>query len=246
MEGKVIEVNQVSKIFNTNKNSLKNFLGFGDSPNSTIRALENVSFTAEKGEVIGIIGLNGSGKSTLLRIISGIYNPTSGSVRVNGIMAPLLQLGIGFHKELVASENIVMYGMLLGMNKDEIIDKIPQIIKFAELEKFSKLKLKHYSSGMQTRLAFSIALQIDPDILIIDEILAVGDIKFKEKSFEAFRSFKEKGKTILYATHNLRSLPDLCDRVLLMHKGKVLDFDNPNEAIKKYQQISKEKQKNNL
>jgi len=241
MEMNAITVKNLTKIFDVRNKSLGSVFGFKSYNQGKINAIKNISFHISKGEIVGIIGLNGSGKTTLLRIISGIYHPTSGNVQVNGIMAPLLQLGTGFHKELVASENIVMYGMLLGINKFEIEKKIPQILEFAGLKKFSNLKFKNYSSGMQTRLAFSIALQINPDILVVDEILSVGDINFREKSFNAFRSFKEKGKTVLYATHNLKTLPELCDRVLLMHEGELVIDGHPDEVIKKYHHIRKSK-----
>lgn len=200
-------------------------------------ALQNISFSVKKGEMVGIIGLNGSGKTTLLRTIAGIYTPDKGKITTHGILAPLLQIGTGFHEELTARDNIIMYGMLLGFSKKAIIIKIEKIIQFAELEEFANMKLKQYSTGMKARLAFSTALQIDPDILLVDEILAVGDIAFKQKSFEEFLSFKKKKKTILYSSHSIGMMPELCDRILLMDHAKMIMLDEPNAVLEKYKEI---------
>jgi len=208
----------------------------------TIHSLDGVSFTVKKGEMLGIIGLNGSGKTTLLRIISGVYKPDSGSVEVSGKMAPLLQIGTGFHPELNAEENIIMYGLLLGLGKDEIKAKVSSIIEFAELQNFTEMKLKNYSTGMKARLGFSTALQVDPDILLVDEVLAVGDAAFKEKSAKAFLSFKDAGKTVLYTTHNISNVSKLSDRVLLIDKGKLVMIGDPEKVVEKYREIVKNKQ----
>lgn len=196
--------------------------------------LDNVSFDVLPGEILGIIGLNGSGKTTLLRTISGIYQPDSGRVLLNGRLAPLLHIGTGFHGELTSSENILLSGLLYGLSKEEIEEKTDSIIEFAELEEFVNMKLKQYSSGMRARLAFSLAMQIDPDIVLVDEILSVGDIAFREKSYKAFLSFKEKKKTIIYATHILATLPELCTNVLVLDHGKIMFLGDPKEAIKIY------------
>ena len=199
--------------------------------NGRLVALDDISFSVSRGEMFGIIGTNGSGKTTLLRIISGIYHPDKGNVKVNGRLAPLLQIGTGFHNELIASENIILSGMLSGMSKDDIKGKIDDVIEFAELQEFANMKLKYYSSGMRARLAFATALQINPEILLVDEILSVGDMAFREKSYKAFLSFKESGKTILYSTHNLNILPKLCDRVLLIHNGKMIMIGKSEQVI---------------
>ena len=203
-----------------------------------LTALNNVSFFAEKGEIIGIIGMNGSGKTTLLRIISGVYEPTLGIVSVNGRFAPLLQIGTGFHNELIAHENIMMYGMLLGLPKNQIKNKIDSIIEFAELQNFTNLKLKYYSAGMRARLGFSIALQVDPDILLVDEVLSVGDIAFRKKSLGHFISFKKRGKTIIYSSHNLDMITNFSDKVIVLHQGRVHFIGEPSEAVKKYRELS--------
>ena len=239
MSENAIEVKNISKIFQINKkhNFFKKFNKINSKNPQTITALKDISFTATKGEVLGIMGLNGSGKSTLLQIIAGLYRPNSGSVKVNGTLAPILQLGTGFQPELGPRDNIMNYGMLMGLTKNEIKNRIDKIIEFAELEKFSKMKLKNFSTGMRARLAFSTILQINPDILLIDEVLAVGDIKFKEKSYAAFSSFKEKGKTILITSHNTFTLNNICDRILLINKGKMISIGKPKEVIEKYREI---------
>ena len=237
----ILEVKNVTKIFPYNRekgifNRIKNTRALYEQKN--LIALDNVSFTAKKGEVLGIIGLNGSGKTTLLQVIAGIYQPDSGTVQVNGTLAPILHIGTGFNEELFPSENIVMYGMLLGFKKKEIEKKVDSILKFAEVEQFSAMRLKHFSSGMRARLAFSTMLQLNPDILLIDEILSVGDINFREKSSKALFSFKDKGKTILITTHQLGVLNKLADRVVLLHHGKILMTGEASEVIKKYTEIT--------
>lgn len=241
MSENIIEVNNVTKKFNFNKGksifeSIKN--KSPNSRNSKLVALENISFEVKKGEVLGIIGYNGSGKTTLLQVIAGVYQPDSGNIVIRGTMAPILHIGTGFHKELYPEENIILYGMLLGFSKNEIKEKINDILEFAELKHFSTMKLKHFSSGMRARLGFSTILQLNPDILLIDEVLSVGDIKFKKKSLEAFSSFKDKGKSILLATHSIGTVVDFCDRVLLLHKGKIMNIGEPKEIINEYKKMS--------
>ena len=239
MDQIAVQVENISKTFTIQKPRGISGLLMKSNPNKyrTFLALDGVSFTVKKGEVLGIIGLNGSGKSTLLRIIAGVYKPTMGQVQVNGRLSPLLQLATGFEKELSAKENIIMNGLLLGVSKSFIQSKIEEIIQYAELEKFSEMKLKHYSSGMRARLGFSIAMHVNPEILLVDEIMSVGDKDFRKKSFETFLSLKKENKTILHATHNIEVLRDFTDKVLLLHKGKMIMLDEPNEVIKKYNSI---------
>jgi len=194
MDNYSIKLNNVSKSF-----KLDTKMGFSKllkratnlKQQKSILAIDEVSFTVPKGEVLSIIGFNGSGKSTLLRIIAGVYKPTSGYVNVNGSLSPLMQLGAGFQLDLDAGENIIMNGMLLGISKPIIEGKVENIIEYAELEKFSNMKLKYYSSGMRSRLAFATAIQINPDILLVDEILAVGDKDFQKKSYESLPSYMQ-------------------------------------------------------
>jgi len=208
---------------------------------SDLLALDNVSFDVYPGETISLIRLNGSGKTTLLRIISGIYKPDTGTVEVKGKMAPLLQIGAGFKDELNAEENIIMYGILLGFSKKEIQEKVDNTIQFAELERFRKEKLKNFSSGMKSRLGFSTALQINPDILLVDEILAVGDAAFRKKSYKAFLEFKKLHKTIIFTGHNITTIKEISDRVVLLHNGKILKIGKPNEVAEFYEEIIKTK-----
>lgn len=241
MSENIIEVKNVTKIFPYNKQKgifdrIKNIRHAAKQKNLT--ALDNVSFTAKKGELLGIIGLNGSGKTTLLQVIAGIYQPDYGTVQVNGTLAPILQIGTGFHQELIPRENIVMYGMLLGFAKNEIEKKVNSILQFAELEQFSTMRLKHFSSGMRARLSFATMIQLNPDILLIDEIMSVGDINFRQKSSKAFFSFKDKGKTILLTSHQFEVLNELADRVILLHHGKILNIGEPNEVIQKYKELT--------
>lgn len=239
MKDIVISVNKVSKIFKLDKPLIVSKIvnQSSNNQNKILEALNEITFTVPKGEVLGIIGLNGSGKTTLLRVIAGVYKPTSGYVEVNGRLSPLLQLGTGFQGDLDARDNIIMNGMLLGISKSDITKKVENIIQYAELEKFVNMKLKHYSTGMKARLAFATAMQIDPDILLVDEVLAVGDKDFQKKSYETFLSFRKNKKTILHATHNLDKLSEFSDRVLLLDKGKIVIIGNPNEVIRKYHDV---------
>jgi len=230
-----IKVTDISKSFRWDSNKISNI--FSKKKRKKIAAVKNVSFDVKQGEILGIVGANGSGKTTLLRIISGIYQPDSGKVEINGKLAPILQLGTGFNSELNAIDNITISAMLMGFSKKEIKNKTRKILDFADLNEFTDLKLIHYSSGMRARLAFSIAMQVDPDILLLDEILSVGDIVFKKKSFESFLSFKEKGKTIVFTSHNLQTHLNISSRVLVMDKGKLVMIGEPKEAIDEYKKI---------
>src|SRR6202047_5269930 len=194
-------------------------------------AVKHVSFRISKGEVVGLIGRNGSGKSTILKIIAGVYTPTSGSVRVHGTIAPLIELGAGFHHELTGRENILLNGLLLGLTKRGVGEREAQIIAFAELGDFIDSPIKQYSSGMYMRLAFSVAIEVDPDILIIDEILGVGDAGFQQKGFERIEDFRRRGKTILLVSHSMDNVRKLCDRGMLVHGGQVLEDGPADRAM---------------
>jgi len=236
MENNSIKVQELTKIFGfKNKKGITKIMD--NKPLNKIVALDNVSFEVEKGEMIGIIGLNGSGKTTLLRTMAGIYQPNSGYVHAEGRIAPILQIGAGFREELDATENIILFGMLMGFSKKEILEKVDSILEFAELKDFANMKLRHFSAGMRARLGFSTALQVNPDILLVDEVLAVGDMAFREKSFNAFLDFKNEGKTIVYATHNMSMISKLSDRVLLLDHGKNIMIGKPDEVIEKYKEI---------
>jgi len=237
-----IKLQNVFKSFNVPSPGILNKFSLRRS-SQKINALDNISFEVKKGEILGITGLNGSGKTTLLRIIAEVYQPDSGLVKIQGKLAPLLHIGSGFQGELAAKDNVMMSGRLLGLTKSEINEKIVDILEYAELTKFSNLKLKHYSSGMKMRLAFSTILQIDPDIILLDEAMAVGDRVFKEKSFESFKSYKKRGKTIVFTTHNLGQVLDFCDRAMLVHQGKIASIGNPTDVVKKYRELTNRKKK---
>ena len=198
-------------------------------------ALKHISFRVSKGEMIGIIGRNGSGKSTILKIVAGVYTPTSGHVEVRGSIAPLIELGAGFHHELTGRENILLNGLLLGLTKRQVQERERGIIEFAELGDFIDSPVKQYSSGMYMRLAFSIATAVDPDILIIDEILGVGDGGFRQKCFDRIQQFRAAGKTILFVSHDLSSVRALCDRVLLIHNGELIEEGAPQIVVSRYE-----------
>jgi lipopolysaccharide transport system ATP-binding protein len=197
-------------------------------------AVKNVSFEVPKGQMLGLIGRNGSGKSTLLKIIAGVYRPTAGRVTVKGSLAPLIELGAGFHHELTGRENILLNGLLMGYSKREMQEREQRIIDFAEIGDFIDSPVKQYSSGMYTRLAFSVATEIDPEILLIDEILAVGDAPFQEKCFERLRNFRKAGKTILFVSHSMAQVAEQCDRALLIDHGSIMADGDPNEVIEVY------------
>jgi len=197
-------------------------------------AVKNVSFEVLRGEMVGILGHNGSGKSTLLKIISGVYKPTVGEVEVNGTIAPLLELGAGFHPELTGRENITLNGLLLGYSKREIRSREEKIIEFADIGDFIDAPVKQYSSGMYTRLAFAVATEVNPDILVIDEILAVGDVQFQQKCFDRLQRFRETGKTILLVTHSPGQVMDFCDRCLVMNRGQLVFDGNPRGGVECY------------
>jgi len=203
-----------------------------------LSVLKNVSFSINKGEMFGIVGKNGTGKTTLLRIISGIYKPDEGSVTVNGSLIPLLALGAGFQVDLTAKTNVIQYGILLGFKRKEIEARVDEIMAFAELEKFADTKLKNFSSGMYARLAFSTAIQIDPEILIIDEVLQVGDLAFQQKSYEAILSFKKRGKTVILVTHNIVSIQDHCDRAIFLNQGTIASIGDPAKVVEDYRKSS--------
>jgi ABC-2 type transport system ATP-binding protein len=199
-------------------------------------ALQDVTFSVEAGEFFGIFGPNGSGKSTLLRILAGIYVPDAGIVRVNGLLSPFIELGIGFNLELNARDNIRINSTLAGLTKRQLDEKFDRILAFAELERFVDQKLKNYSSGMLMRLAYSIAIQIPFDVLLLDEVLAVGDESFQEKCFATFESFKEEGKTVVLVTHALDLLTRFCDRVLLLEHGIVRAIGSPEDVVDAYRE----------
>jgi ABC-type polysaccharide/polyol phosphate transport system ATPase subunit len=234
-----IEVTNVSKTFalpHEERNTLKSHFLHPLKRTTYERqhALKPLSFTVDQGEFFGIIGPNGSGKSTLLKIMAGIYRQDSGTVRVRGQMSPFIELGVGFNPELNARDNVLVNATLLGLTTKELDAKFESIIEFAELERFVDQKLKNYSSGMQLRLAFSIAIQVPFEILLLDEVLAVGDASFQQKCFATFDGIRAAGKTIVFVSHDLVTMQRYCDRVLLLRNGVVEASGPPDEVIEQY------------
>jgi len=200
-------------------------------------AVNDLSLEVPPGQVLGLIGRNGSGKSTLLKIIAGVYKPTSGSVHVAGKLAPLIELGAGFHHELTGRENILLNGLLMGYSRQEMQERTQRIIEFADIGEFIDAPIKQYSSGMHTRLAFAVATEVDPDILIIDEILSVGDIAFQQKCFDRIETFRRAGKTILFVSHAMRQIVEHCDRVVMLEKGSIVVDGDPQEVTEVYSNL---------
>lgn len=224
----VLSVENVSKDFHLpheRNDSLKTKIVQAFKPKDkdidTQHALRDISFDIKKGEFFGILGRNGSGKSTLLKILAEIYQPTSGKVSHKGKLVPFIELGVGFNPELTGRENVYLNGALLGFSRKEIEEKYDEIVAFAELEEFMDQKLKNYSSGMQVRLAFSVATRADADILLVDEVLAVGDADFQRKCYDFFKSLKKSGKTVIFVTHDMGAVREYCDRVVLIKDGLV-------------------------
>ena len=204
-------------------------------------ALKGVDLTVASGEFFSIIGHNGSGKSTLLKILAGIYRPTSGRVAVQGRLSPFIELGVGFNPELSARDNVYLNGIILGLDRGEITAQFDEIIGFAELEPFVDLKLKNFSSGMLVRLAFSVAIRAHAEILLIDEVLAVGDASFQQKCYDVFRRLKAEGRTIVFVSHDLGSVKEFSDRVMVLDHGRVVGIHHPMAAIGHYMRLNEER-----
>ncbi len=241
----VIKIQNVTKyfrIYHEKKTTLVDYLISIFSPNKkmrdyeTICVLKNINLSVKKGECIGIIGRNGSGKTTLLRIIASIIIPSSGRVDVNGRILPFIELGVGFNPELTGKENIFMYGSILGLSREQIRNKFESVIEFSGLRNFIDTKLKNYSSGMQARLAFSTALMNDPDIVLIDEVLAVGDNSFQKRCLNKMREFKKEKKTIVFVSHNLEQVKSICDKTILLDYGEIIMSGNTDDVISFYKE----------
>ncbi len=197
-------------------------------------ALKDIDFRINKGDVVGIIGANGAGKSTLLKVVSGVYKPTTGTVEVNGKISPMIELGAGFDGELTARENIYLNGAILGYSKEFLEQKFDEIVEFSELKDFLDVPVKNFSSGMVAKLAFSISTIVDPEVLIVDEILSVGDIKFQEKSKNKMMSMIEGGTTVLYVSHSIDSIKELCSKVIWLDHGKIVKIGDTKEICDEY------------
>lgn len=243
MSKTAIEVDNVSMKFNLSRekvDSLKDYIF------KTIKreiqynefwALKNVSFSVEKGDRVGILGLNGAGKSTLLKVISGVFKPTEGHVDKHGKMVPLLELGAGFDPQYTGKENIYLYGAMLGYTKKFIDSKYDEIVEFSELQKFMDVPVKNYSSGMKSRLGFSIATVVEPKILILDEVLSVGDAKFRKKSEKKIMSMFDLGVTVLFVSHSLEQVQRLCNKAMILEKGKLIAYGDIDPISEQYSKM---------
>ncbi|MDX2359890.1 MAG: ABC transporter ATP-binding protein [Crocinitomicaceae bacterium] len=214
--------------------TLTNLFKSSSSKKDKFHALKDVSFDISKGEVLGIVGKNGAGKSTLLKILSQITRPSKGSVELNGRIASLLEVGTGFHPELTGRENIFLNGTILGMTRKEVKNKFDEIVEFSGVQKFIDTPVKHYSSGMYVRLAFSVAAHLEPEILIIDEVLAVGDAEFQRKCLGKMKDVSQKGRTVIFVSHNMEAIKSLCTRAILITEGQIADDGDPEIITKKY------------
>lgn len=239
----MIELNNVSMKFNLGieknfsiKQAFVNFFSFKRKKKEKefFTALDNISFKVNKGEVVGLIGSNGAGKSTLLKVVSGVMKPTKGKVIVHGAISPMIELGAGFDMELTARENIYLNGSILGYSKKFIDEKFDEIVDFSELRDFLNVPIKNFSSGMTAKLAFSIATIVNPEILIVDEILSVGDIKFQEKSKNKMLEMIKGGTTVLYVSHSLESIKELCDKVVWIEHGKMIKMGEASKICEEY------------
>jgi len=245
MSKPAVKVENVSVMFNLNKEKVDNVKEyFIKLITRKLRftefwALQDVSFTIEKGERLGVLGFNGAGKSTLLKTVAGVLKPTKGSVEVEGVIAPLLELGAGFDSNYTGKENIFLYGATMGYSRKYIEERYDEIVEFSELGDFINVPIKNYSSGMRARLGFSIATAVEPEVLILDEVLSVGDAKFKAKSEKKVKSMFAKGVTVLFVSHNTPQVRRLCDKAIILDHGKVIASGEVNEVCDKYDELVK-------
>ena len=234
----VDNVQKIYKLYDKPSDRLKEAFGFGKKTKHKLHyALKGVSMKIYQGETVGIIGTNGSGKSTILKIITGVLNPTSGRVLVNGRISALLELGAGFNMEYNGIENVYLNGTMMGFSEKEIEAKLPEILSFADIGDYVYQPVKTYSSGMFVRLAFAVAINIEPEILIVDEALSVGDVFFQAKCYHKFEEFKKMGKTIVFVSHDLSSISKYCDRVYLLNQGNILGEGSPKAMIDTYKRV---------
>lgn len=248
----VIDVSHVDMEFILNKQKVDNLKEFvirkikGNIEVAKFKALDDITFQVRKGERLAIMGLNGAGKSTLLKAIVGVYKPTAGKVTKVGVMAPLIELGAGFDPEYTGKENIYLYGAILGYSREFLDTKIQDIIDFSELGDFINVPLKNYSSGMKSRLGFSIATAVEPDILILDEVLSVGDARFRRKSLAKVQSMFDNGVTVLFVSHSIDQVLAICDRAILLQKGKIIAEGTAEEVAVVYEEKTGRGPKNKI
>ncbi|MBR3833095.1 MAG: ABC transporter ATP-binding protein [Lachnospiraceae bacterium] len=241
----VIKLDTVTMEFNLHKEKLDSMKEYfiklikKDVDKKHFKALDNISFTVNRGDRVGVLGLNGAGKSTLMKIIAGVFEPTSGSVHTKGIIAPMIELGAGFDMQYTGAENIYLYGAVLGHSRKFMEKQFPGIVEFSELKEFIDVPLKNYSSGMRARLGFSIATMVNPDILILDEVLSVGDAKFRKKSENKLLSMMDESTTVLFVSHNLEQVKRLCNKAMILEKGKLIAMGNIDEIAEQYEEMTK-------
>ncbi len=217
--------------------NLVGLLGRGTASYDEFLALQDVSFSVKHGETFGVIGPNGCGKSTLLKVLAGVLYPDSGRVRINGKIAPFLELGVGFQPELSARDNVYLYGAIMGLTHKDVDSRYEEIMEFSELKRFENMKLRNFSSGMYVRLAFATAIQTDPDVMLVDEVLSVGDESFQKKCGEKIDEIREAGKTILLVSHDLKMVEKLCSRCLLIKAGQIMFLGDTKSALSKYKNM---------
>ena len=241
----IIKVENVGMKFNLSKEKIDSLKDYvikslkGEVSYNEFWALRDINFTLKKGDRLGILGLNGAGKSTLLKVIVGVFKPTEGKVTKHGKIAPLLELGAGFDPQYTGRENIFLYGAVLGLDKKFLEEKYDEIVKFAELEEFIDVPLKNYSSGMRARLGFAIATIVEPEILILDEVLSVGDAKFRKKSEKKVMSMFDKGVTVLFVSHSIEQVKRLCNKAILLEKGRIIASGDIDEVAEIYEEKTK-------
>ncbi|MEA2298771.1 MAG: type transport system ATP-binding protein [Solirubrobacteraceae bacterium] len=211
---------------------------FRSSTYDELRAVQDITLEIPPGEFFGIVGRNGSGKSTLLKCLAGIYRADRGSIAINGRLSPFIELGVGFNSDLTARDNVIINAIMLGLTRRQARARFDDVLAFAELEEFVDLKLKNYSSGMTVRLAFAVAIQVDADILLIDEVLAVGDVSFQQKCYEQFHRMQREGKTIVFVTHDMSAVERFCDRVALLERGEMVELGEPRDVTRAYNELN--------
>lgn len=243
----VIQLDNVSILFNLSKEKVDNLKEYfiklvkRQLHYNEFWALQDISFAVEKGERLGVLGFNGAGKSTLLKVVAGVLKPTKGTVRVKGVIAPMLELGAGFDMNYSGKENIYLYGATMGYSRPYLEEKFDEIVAFSELEEFIDVPLKNYSSGMRARLGFSIASAVEPEILILDEVLSVGDAKFRAKSEKRITDMFERGVTVLFVSHNTSQVLRLCDKAIILDKGKIIARGDAEDVCKIYDDMVNKK-----
>lgn len=244
MGKKALVVDHVSMKFNLSREKVDNLKEYvirlltGKLKYKEYWALQDINFELEKGDRLAILGLNGAGKSTLLKIIAGVFKPTEGTVKRNGKVVPLLELGAGFDKNYTGRENVYLYGAVLGYNRKYIDERFEEIVKFSGLRKFMDVPLKNYSSGMKSKLGFAIATIAEPEILILDEVLSVGDVKYRKKSMKKIKSMMADGTTVLFVSHNTRQVRKICNKAMILEQGKMIAFGEMEEVVQLYERMN--------